>query len=214
MNQESAWISGLGIGGQIANIIIAALTLYLWREAKWQRESSQRPLLVPCKLDALPKIAGGLFCGNFSYPRDDEFKHTGLLFIGIKNIGIGVAQSARVESFSTGGSAHPDCGYQLAQIPPGETVPLVIRYGYRENSDLDAAQNVLIAYLDVFGRPHYLQVQLWFEPLKEKKSAEATVIRYAEHAEPLELPPVPIFREMEWRGHFELQKLAKDHKLS
>lgn len=204
------WLSNIA---QLATIAITALTVYLWQEAKSQRIASQLPLLVPCRLETLPKIAGWLFCGNFTYPRDDEFKHTGLLYLGIKNIGQGVARDAAVASFSTDGKQNPNSGYQSAQVPPGETIPLVIRYGYIEDTDLDMPHNILIGYQDIFGGNHYLQVQLWFENVKGKQSAEAVVICFSESPSPLKGPPVPIFRAMEWGGYYELQKLAKDHKL-
>lgn len=214
MGQAPIWEVCLTVGGQIANVIIAAWTIKLWQEAKAQRVSSQLPLLAPCKLKTLPEISGGLFCGNFHYPRaDDGFKDTGLLYLGIKNIGHGLAQDVSVISFTTDGKEHPNCGHQRAHIPPTETSPLVIRYGYMNADDLDRPHNILIRYQDIFGGVHHLQVQLWFENLKGKTSAEAVVIRFSENSIPIEGPPVPIFREMEYSGYYELQKIAKDHKL-
>lgn len=208
--------------GLVVNAIIAGGTITLWLEARRQRRALVQPLLVPSRKLNLPEAVGGLFCGNFSYPRDDEFKYTGLVYLGIRNIGAGVAEHVGVSRFQAGGKLHHEIGHQSIHVPPGETTPLIIRYGYNDyTTDLaNTVNSILITYYSRFGDRFHLQLDLWFENLwdlenrKARMTGEAIVLRTSASDQPMAEIPFVLFRYMEYSGYYELQSMSEARKNS
>ncbi len=203
----------LSVLGQISTIVVAALSIPLWLETRRQRQALKRPMLLPSRLDKRPQFPGALFASNFSYPRVDEYQHTGLAYLGIKNVGTGVAIAARIELFQPGLGDSAERGDPI-QIPDGEVVPLILRFGYNDSmEDLEGkSHRACIKYFDVFGERYSLQLDLWFRNLDGKPQAEAIVIQHSTNAEPMESPCIPIFRTMEYQGYFDLEKLFERDK--
>lgn len=208
--------------GLALNTVIAFGTITLWLEARKQRRALVQPLLVPSRKFSVSEAVGGLFCGNFSYPRDDEFKYTGLVYLGIRNIGVGVAEHVSVSRFRTGEKLHHEIGHQSVHMPPGETTPLIIRYGYNNyTTDLaNTVNSILITYYNRFGDKFNLQLDLWFENLwdlkdtKARANGEAIVLRTTASDQPMGEIPFVLFRYMEYSGYYELHSLIEAGKNS
>ena len=197
------WLSVLGSIGSVGTVL-------LWWEARLQRRALQKPVLAPSRL-AAPPNQPALFCKNFHYPRDDQFKENSLLYLGIKNVGPGLARNVFVEEvWSEEEKYYGSARSSTVQAAPGETTPLVIRFGYNSWDDVESkAYNILVHYFDIFNDSHYLQLQLWFNKLHGKKSAEACVINYCYSNRRIGTPPMPIFRWVESCGYFEVEEVGK-----
>lgn len=194
--------------GQLASIVIAILTVPLWLETRRQRQALKKPLLLPSKLNGKPEISGILFSANFSFPRVDDYKHTGLVYLGVKNVGSGPAMCVQIDLFQPGVGTQTERGNEV-YLPEGQTAPLLLRFGYDDPVDAleEKPHRVAIRYSDIFGDKFSLQMDLWFRNLEGKDNAEAILIQYSTEKKPMPPAWIPIFRGMEYQGYFELDKL-------
>jgi len=193
----------------IGTLALAMCTYWLWKETREQHKTIQKSKLIPIRISNIIDPTHSLFTGNFEYPISDPIEHNTLFFLGIKNIGLGAAFYAKVVRFKSSNGDEIFARPGFVHIQPGQTIPLVIRFGYNEPMDLThVTQQVLIQYFDNLGKSYYLNLDLWLRNVKDKKIADAIVVRFSEKSNYFENIGYPIFRYLELKGYFEIEHIS------
>ncbi|BBI33805.1 hypothetical protein [Cohnella abietis] len=197
--------------GQVAALLVAILTVFLWIENIKTRRAANRPLIIPTNLNSTD-TNDRLFVYDFEYPLDEHVKYRGISFFGLKNIGKGPTINLKVESFVNKRGNAFSVSPNIINLPEDITVPFVIRFKF-ENSidDLEFTTFLTkLSYQDVFKKRYYLSVELWLRGhLNEDESiSQAFILRYQNSNNPTwnEFDTV-IFREVENHGIWELDKM-------
>lgn len=201
------------IPGQIAGIIVAILTLIIIKENITMRKASNKPLLLPCRIDNFTSD-DRLFVYNFEYPMTGDVGTSSLSHLGLKNIGKGPAINVQVISFEEDfieekpSLASFDIAHISVSIPEGGAVPLILRILREEAIDYTFTSfTATISYDDIFGETYFLSTRLWL------RDSDAVVIEYCNLRHPKwQKGSRVLWREIESQGYFEMRTLEQKLK--
>ncbi|MCX5781809.1 MAG: hypothetical protein NT145_03765 [Elusimicrobia bacterium] len=198
----------------LATSLMALFTYLLWKESNKQRIALQRPYLVPTRIVKTIDASNSLFTANFDYPPTGDYKFGSVFYSGVKNIGTGSAYHVKIIRFKSFKDTEISARVGFVDIAPKETIPLVIRFGYNEKTDLYyATHQVLISYFDSLGKQYYLNLDIWLRESEKSSFSNAVIVRYSDCEEDFEEIPVTVSRFMEWKGYFEIESIKEKEKI-
>lgn len=192
--------------------IIAFLALLVsvkaLKENKSIREATFKPLLMPARIYEIVND-DNLFSCNFEYPiSEDILGEPKLVYIGIKNVGKGIANNVQVINFRSKDS-NPQIfrtGSNIIRIPENIIVPFLIRLSRDDELDYNFVTYITtIRYDDLFGNTFYLNMRLWID------GNRASVIEYNDMKEAIWKEHLSVlWRENESNGYFEARKIEDE----